>query len=233
MPLPNLKYSYLNEVLVVNLDNQGTQNAFDIGMAEKLSNLVLKEKPKSLVLSNSGTVFCSGGNLKYYKALKTKEEGILVNLRIKSILSELSDLEIPKACFVQGPCYGGGIELLSCFDKIYATPQSLFGLWQRRVGLSFGWGGGERLLKRLPEEKLQAWLLDASTLSAYDARKIGLIDDVVMSSRGIEKAVSWVSRSISLGEESFVKTKTVFQDEEKKFSELWLSDKHKKILNKF
>ena len=169
MPLTKLKYSYSDEVLVVFLNHIESYNAFDIHMATELWELLEKEKPKALVLSNTGNTFCSGGNLKYYKALETKEEGVAVNQKIKSILNGINDLAIPKACFVQGSCYGGGVELLSCFDKTYGSPSSLFGLWQRRIGLSFGWGGGERLLKRLSESDLQAWLFEASTLSSYEA----------------------------------------------------------------
>ncbi|NQZ18763.1 MAG: enoyl-CoA hydratase/isomerase family protein [Bdellovibrionales bacterium] len=206
-----------------------SSNAFDIDMAEELSSLISKEKPSSLILSHKGPNFCAGGNLHFYKKLKTKEEGLSVNQRIKEVLDHLFELEIPKACFVDGPCYGGGIELVSCFDYVVASPRALFGMWQRRIGLSFGWGGGSRLLHRMSLESLQQWLNQATTVSSYEAQKRGLVDVIKLRSKGIPACIDWVAKNKA----PIKKDKLIYPNEADEFASLWMSEKHKSILERF
>ena len=201
-------------------------------MAESLLAAIQKESPKTLLLSNRGSFFCSGGNLAFYAGLKTKKEGLEYNKRIGEILDEIQALKIPKACFVNGPCLGGGIELISRFDYIVAASTSFFGLWQRRIGLSFGWGGAESIANRVGEQRLQRWLQEATTLSPYRALQWGLIDQVSLSTKGIELCESWLEKSLSLGEESFHKTKDIVINEKKAFQSLWHSAKHLEALEK-
>lgn len=232
MPFHNLEHSYSNNILLVHLNNQESQNAFSLEMAIELSELLYQEMPKALLLTNKGSSFCAGGNLQFYKNLDTKAQGLKVNKKIRKILEDIYSLPIPKACFVQGHCLGGGIELVSCFDHVVATPSSLFGMWQRRVGLSYGWGGGERLQKRIPAKKLEGWLFHGSTLDAYTASEMGLVDQVEMSVVGLEKSLKWLEQTMRWGEESFQKIKSQKKEVET-FKSLWHSDRHKEVLNKF
>ena len=107
--------------------------------------------------------------------MKGRQPGILANRKIRVQLKQLAHLPVPTLALVDGECYGGGVELLSCFDFIYSTPTSQFGLWQRKVGLTFGWGGGVRLLKRMSEHQLKQLCLEAKTLTALEA-KVSMYD---------------------------------------------------------
>jgi len=231
--MPLLKHYIKNDILFLKLNDPKSQNAFSPAMAEEFSQTLSSTDYKALILFAEGPFFCSGGNLHFYKDLKTKQEGMDHNNRILKILDELDSYIIPKACFINGACLGGGIELISCFDYICASPQSLFGLWQRRVGLSFGWGGGERLRRRIPLSQLKLWLSAASTLSVYRVKQLGLVDKITLPTKGLECCQSWIENSLKYGEQSLELILNHSKDDQEVFSELWLEKQHRDALKKF
>ena len=228
-----LEYDIIDHKLVLTLNDPVTRNAFSWEMACELQEILTKQIFQGILLKSSGENFCAGGNLRFYKSLKTKEEGLEINKEITKILDSLEQLKVPKICYVDGLCVGGGVELVSCFDFIVASPNSLFGMWQRRVGLSYGWGGEKRLLRKLKEDRLRCWLTSASTLTAIDARQLGLVDRICLNYRGIDDCHEWLDRSFLWGEESLQKTLDRQSSEQKKFESLWHSEKHRSILKKF
>lgn len=228
-----LNYFKKNDVLQIFLNDGSTQNSLSLAMVEELDQLLSTEHYSGFIVSNCGTTFCAGGNLRFYKSLATKEEGLIINKKIADTLDKIADLPVLKACFINGPCYGGGIEFLSCFDFVVSSPHSLFGLWQRRVGLTFGWGGQKRLQLRLKERDLHNWLLAADTISAYSAKKRGLIDDIQLSSRGLETCDLWIRQSLAFGKESLAEIQMDRDQQDRVFSKLWLSETHKQVLKKF
>lgn len=90
------------------------------------------------------------------------------------------DLWKPLIAAVNGLCLGGGMEIVAACDLAIATEDAQFGLPEPRVGLA-ALGGG--LLQRLPRQigaKAAARLiLTGSRMSAADAKRIGLINEVV------------------------------------------------------
>lgn len=229
--MPLLRKEIKEEVLFLYLSDLKTQNAFSPQMAQELSAILDNEDFKAIVLSHDHKFFCSGGNLKYYKQLDSKEAGLSENKKIAKILEALSSYCVPKVCIVNGPCLGGGLELVSCFDYVLATPQALFGLWQRRVGLTFGWGGQKRLLRRIESQHLQNWLLGGDTLSVYKAHRLGLVDDIVLSSEGLKRASHWVHQCLKWG--SVKKVMLEADNQSAAFEKLWHGEVHMSILKKF
>lgn len=233
MPLLNFRYQKNNKILIAELANTKAHNAFSLEMAREIMGFVFKEKPHGIVLTHKGPYFCAGGNLKDYQALKTKEEGLQVNREICKRLDELAKYPVPKACYINGPCFGGGVELASCFDLVAASPAAVFGLWQRKVGLSFGWGGAERLQKRMNSSTLQNWLYSADLKNSYEACEMGLVDQIHLSQKGLKECVDWVKKVYAYGKESFAVTKPGFKTEESLFEELWWGPEHQSALKKF
>jgi enoyl-CoA hydratase len=229
-----IDFELRDDFLLTFLNDPQTGNALSLSMAESLLGELSQKSPRALFLSQRGTRFCSGGNLRFYQGLSKKSDGIEVNNQIRDILEQIFHWPIPKLCFVDGPCLGGGVELISCFDHLLASPASFFGLWQRRIGLTFGWGGESRLLKRLSEQSLRSWRLHASTISAFQARDMGLIDGICPSSHGQSQGLAWLRQSLQWGQDQDL-TQHLDWDQaaDDLFSDLWMGPAHKKALNGF
>lgn len=231
--MPLLRKEKKQDLLILTMDDPKSKNAFSPPMAEELANYISKETFKGLILTNSSSQFCSGGNLRFYKDLETKDDGLKHNQRISEILNQLDQLKVPTACFVNGACYGGGVELISSFDRVLCSPSSLFGLWQRRVGLTFGWGGQSRLERRLGAQMVNRWLLGGETIPSYEAKSRGLVDSIQLSSKGLETCIHWVEGVLRLGSENLDMILKEREDQEGVFQKLWLGKEHKEVLDKF
>lgn len=154
------EFSFLKLVL----DNEAEGNAFGLGTATELRRRLktLKSKPvHGLFLTNKGSrFFCTGGNLN--EQLKvSRAQSLKTQKSIREVLGEVSSLPIPTVVAVQGDAFGGGAELLASFDYVLCTPKVQIGIWQRRLGVTFGWGGGQKLLQRLGEPRPGARLDEA------------------------------------------------------------------------
>jgi len=185
-----------DNILYLTFKSPSTRNALSLKAAEAFLQHALQEPIDGLVLLGEGSVFCSGGQLKDYA--KNPEAGLKVNKRIFQILEDFSSLPFFKVAYVDGLCVGGGVEWLSSMDQIFCSPRSRFGLWQRKIGLSFGWGGGARLEKWIGKSQTRRWLLQTSLLSAYRCKELGFVENILMPQSFLDK----------IQKESFWKLKT-------------------------
>lgn len=227
-----LDRDFIDGILFLTLNDSSSKNAFSPSIADEFLKSFRDKSLTGVLLKSTGSVFCSGGNLSFYKGLKSKENGLKHNRRIAEILDTFENLSVPKVCVVNGLCVGGGVELISSFDKVFATPQSLFGLWQRRVGLTFGWGGQRRLLKRMTQKSLDNWLLEASTLSAYGAKDLGLIDKVGLETAMESEAIAWIKSVQERGVKSLEAIRSEPDQQDQVFEKLWMDEEHLKALSK-
>jgi enoyl-CoA hydratase/carnithine racemase len=91
---------------------------------------------------------------------------------------------------VQGPAVGGGMELALACDYILATPEARFALPEVKFGIYPDWGATERLPQRIGKAMArfvilagglmgEKGLMGPATLSAEEAKTLGLVDAVV------------------------------------------------------
>jgi crotonobetainyl-CoA hydratase len=93
------------------------------------------------------------------------------------------DLWKPTIAAVNGLCLGGGMEILAACDLGIAAEHAQFALPETRVGLA-ALGGG--LLQRLPRQigmkDAMALVLTGRRINAIEAKRIGLLNEVVPAS---------------------------------------------------
>ncbi|WP_244827368.1 MULTISPECIES: enoyl-CoA hydratase-related protein [unclassified Caballeronia] len=99
------------------------------------------------------------------------------------------DLYKPLIAAVNGLCLGGGMEILAACDLGVAADHAQFGLPEPRVGLA-ALGGG--LLQRLPRQigmkDAMGLVLTGNRISADEARRIGLLNEVVPAAELMKRA---------------------------------------------
>lgn len=205
----------------------GAANALSLEAARELRKLQKsygKWKKPVIVSSVHPRVFCSGGNLSDYKKLKGKPPGLKVNREIQSVLDGFGNWAVPKLAVVEGDVLGGGMEWLARFDFRWSTPNAFFAFWQRRIGLSTGWGGGKAWSRIIGEEKVRKLLLEARVLSAGEALRHGLTDQIFCSWKIAEEASRWAARMS--GDSANVTVKWSAAGEARSFSSLWMAREH-------
>ena len=124
------------------------------------------------------------------------------------------------------------MELISCFDSTVSTPSSFFGFWQRKIALSFGWGGKNRWLNKISLGLLNQLTLTAKSFSAYTALEYGVIDQVVPSYKLEECIEDWIRIQNKLPKAPVAGLKSC-DDEQSIFKSIWFNPEHKEILEKY
>jgi enoyl-CoA hydratase len=222
--------------LQITFEDRATRNSFSLAAALELSSILDQYSGQFDVLKffARGRVFCSGGTLSDYAKMTQPDEGQNVNRRITAALTKLALLSVPTFCFVEGDAYGGGVELLSAFDFVYTAPHVIFGLWQRRIGLTFGWGGGARVERRIGEKRVVQLSLTTEAISAREALAIGLIDGIFLP--GQMNSIfdrEWKKLARLPRTPIGVLKRWVASEEQALFEGLWWNDEHRAALARF
>ena len=97
----------------------------------------------------------------------------------------------PIIAAVNGFALGGGFELALSADIIIASTNASFGLPEPRVGLMAGAGGVHRLPRQIPYHIAMGVILAGKRLSADDALRYGLANEVVAPDELMSAAQAW------------------------------------------
>jgi len=94
------------------------------------------------------------------------------------------DLWKPVIAAVNGLCLGGGVEIVSACDLAISAEHAEFALSEPLVGLAaLGGGALQRLARDIPLKDAMYLVLTAKRVSANEAKRMGMINDVVPASQ--------------------------------------------------
>ena len=160
----------------------------------------------SMVLTGGLHNFSAGADLTEFGSIsagfslvnKTKGSSGSGQLMLTDVVLALEDSVKPIVAAIAGACLGGGCELaLACHYRVAVDSTSTktkLGLPEVHVGVIPGAGGTQRLPKAIGLASATQLILTGSSLSAKEAHKQKLVDDVVSNSRDLlDKAKQWAS----------------------------------------
>ncbi|NBD96498.1 MAG: AMP-binding protein [Gammaproteobacteria bacterium] len=142
----------------------------------------------ALVVTGAGSAFVAGADVK--ELLEVGEAGDLESAATPpnaahAAFSALENLDLPVIAAVNGAALGGGNELVLACAYVIADTHARFGQPEINLNLLPGYGGTQRLPRRL-NDRSETGLVDAARLiiggraiDADEARDIGLVDEIV------------------------------------------------------
>jgi crotonobetainyl-CoA hydratase len=99
----------------------------------------------------------------------------------------------PIIAAVNGVAVGGGFEIALACDLIIAADHARFGLPEPRVGLVAGAGGMHRLPQQIQLKQAMGLLLTGRQITAQEAYRMGLVNEVVPVADLMAAAERWAS----------------------------------------
>jgi len=163
-----------------------------VDAVEKLQNA----PPVAVLLAGGGDAgFCAGGDLRDVRAHLMDEvtaKGMPVVMG--DALDALATLPSVVVAAVEGAALGGGAELTTVADWIICGESARIGFVHASLGVSPGWGGGGRLLRRIGRRRATVVLLTARRYRGAEARDVGLVDEVVADGQAVQAAQDWLAR---------------------------------------
>ncbi|CAN5498597.1 fatty acid oxidation complex subunit alpha FadJ [soil metagenome] len=161
-------------------------NIFDAAALRDLSEqLDFIEKEADLkgviITSAKKSIFIAGADLQtLLRQAQTGEMRAFI-AEGQRIFNRLAALKIPTVAAIHGACAGGGYEIaLACDARIASdAPATRIGLPETTLGLVPAWGGATRLPRLIGPERAAEVILKGRLYTAWEALKLGLVDEVV------------------------------------------------------
>jgi cyclohexa-1,5-dienecarbonyl-CoA hydratase len=161
-------------------DGQLTTSAADVFRdAARASQL------KAMILEGDGAHFSFGASVQEH--LPDQVSGMLE--RFHRMLFALLDSHVVALAAVTGRCLGGGLELATICDRVFASRTASLGQPEIALGV-FAPAASVALAHRIGHARAVDLCLTGRTVGATEALAIGLVDEVV-EDRPAEAALAW------------------------------------------
>jgi enoyl-CoA hydratase len=122
----------------------------------------------------------------------TIEQAREISERGMQVMHALEALPVPVVALVNGYCLGGGCEIALACDWILAADSAVFGQPEVNLGIPPGFGGTQRLPRRIGPARALELIVTARQVKAAEAAAIGLANHVYpaaeLQAKGLEMA---------------------------------------------
>ena len=184
-------------VLVITINRPEARNcvngAVSIGVGDALEQAQDDADVRAVVITGAGDKsFCAGADL---KAISRRENLYHPDHGEWGFAGYVHHfIDKPTIAAVNGTALGGGTELALASDLVVARNARQFGLPEVKVGLIAGAGGVFRIVHQLPRKVALQMVLTGEPISAAEAAKWGLINQVVPDGTVLEAALALAER---------------------------------------
>ena len=113
---------------------------------------------------------------------------------LQAIFRRIETCGKPWVAAINGLALGGGFELcLACHYRVMADDPKVFvGLPEVKVGLLPGGGGTQRLPRLIGITQALPYLLEGGNITAKEAKKLGLVHEIVAPGEVVDAARKWL-----------------------------------------
>jgi len=181
---------------------EGALNVLSPAVLEKLAAAVEGARAAKAVrwtiIRAEGKVFVAGADIKAMASFDVKQAREF-SRRGNEVMDALSALPSITIAGIQGAALGGGCEIALACDFRIAAEAVKIGLPETSLGLIPGWGGTKRSLALLGPTWARRLVWGAAPLSAADALRCGLVDEVVADAVQLDAAIDRLKRSLVRG----------------------------------
>jgi enoyl-CoA hydratase/carnithine racemase len=194
MDLEFIRYEKRDHVATITIDRPAVMNALHPPANEELDRVfddfAADADCRVAILTGAGDkAFSTGNDLKW-----TVAHGMprIPQTGFGGITSRF-DLWKPVIAAVNGFALGGGLEMVLACDVAVAAEHARLGLPEPRVGLMAAAGGVHRLPRQMPLKVAMGMLLSGRQITAAEAERHGLVNEVVAAEELMPAARRWAA----------------------------------------
>ncbi len=189
---PFVELAFEGEIARLTLKRPEKLNALDMPMIKALSHAALDidahPRARVAILSGEGKAFCAGGDIAAWGGLPPLEMWRSWTRAGHRAFEALARLRTPLIVALTGHAFGGGLELAATGDFRIAERGVKLGLPETGLGMSPGWSGSQRLVRRFGPAVVRRMALAGHMYEGEAALAAGLIDEMVDAGQGLARA---------------------------------------------
>lgn len=173
-------------LVTVTINRPEKLNALNRAVVRELTHLIRgfraaagsEDAVRAVILTGAGEKsFVAGGDIGEMSAM-TPPEALAFSTAGHQMLDEIELAPFPVIAAVNGFALGGGCELLLGCDFAFASEKARFGQPEVNLGVIPGFGGTQRLIRRVGIAKARELIYTGNMIGADEAKRIGLVNDV-------------------------------------------------------
>ncbi|TML48719.1 MAG: enoyl-CoA hydratase [Actinobacteria bacterium] len=177
-----VEYVAGERVARITLNRPHADNAITTEMGARLTEILetiaVRPTIRVAVITGAGDrAFSVGSDLRQRKDM-TKEDWLRQRQDFDRTPYTLRQFRTPIFAAVNGVAYGGGSEIAQSTDFIIASENATFGQPESMIGLAAGGGSPALLPRLLPPGKALQMLMTGDPISAQEAYRLGMVNDV-------------------------------------------------------
>lgn len=192
--------NYLNvhiegEVAVLTLNRPDKLNAMDASTRVRLAQTIRRfgtgDVVRGIVLTGTGRAFSAGEDLQTVPTTYPEIRDAFATFH--DITRAILETRVPVIAAVNGIAVGGASEITLCCDLRIATPAAEYYQPENHRGIIIS-NASSFLLGRLVRNNAMRIILGSERIDAYEALKIGLVDEIVPAERLLGRAAEVIGQ---------------------------------------
>jgi enoyl-CoA hydratase/carnithine racemase len=178
-------------VAVLTLQREEKLNALSSALEAELLDALLDEAVRNsrcIVFVGAGNAFSAGADINEFR---DSDPAAIAQYYAETgdVYEHIAALRVPTIAAIHGWCLGGGLELALAVDFRIADESATFGLPEVALGILPSSGGTHRLVRMLGPAKAKELMLLGRRFDAEEARRLGLVTEVVPAGRALERSL--------------------------------------------
>ena len=183
MPDANIRFEAADSIGVLTIDRPKSLNALNPETLREILRCLRDVRRegtlRALIVTGAGEkAFVAGADIAEMSKMSVIEAKEMARLG-QRVTSALEDLPIPVIAAVNGFALGGGMELVMACDLAIASEKARFGQPEINLGIIPGFGGTQRLARRVGAPRAREMIYGGDMIDAETARQWGLVNRVV------------------------------------------------------
>lgn len=159
-----------------------------LALAEATARLKNDGSIRAAILTGAGEkAFVAGADIAAMATMSAPEAKAFSD-RGHELLTAIESLPFPVIGAINGFALGGGCEIALACDFLYASDKAKFGQPEVNLGVIPGFGGTQRLARRVGPARARELCLTGDVIAAEEALRIGLVNQVVPAADLLTKA---------------------------------------------
>jgi enoyl-CoA hydratase/carnithine racemase len=197
------------EVAVIRLNRPEKLNAISSQVERALHEALVSDNLRSsgaVIVAGEGRAFSAGADISEFEG-RSPEDVLRYYNETGGVYEELAALPQPTIAAIHGYCLGGALELALALDFRVADETAVFGFPEVSLGILASSGGLHRVTRLLGPARAKELFLLAERFGADDARRAGVITEVVEEGKALERALEVAARLAALPRDAVAVTK--------------------------